>query len=279
MYYLSVLLLLIIFLWPAINYAHTNPPLTLSKLYQATEDLSQYWVSEKYDGIRAYWDGKQLMTRSGKTINAPRSWLSKLPVEPLDGELWIGHNRFDLVSGIARKKEADPTEWLSIKFMVFDMPAHKGTFIERYYALKTLIQSADNPRLRLVEQVPIHSHQALQAQLKETTQRGAEGLMLRKISAHYQPGRTNDLLKVKPYMDSEAIVIDHQTGSGKYADMLGALIVMDNRGKEFKIGTGFSDQQRKNPPKKGETITYQYHGYTKTGLPRFASFLRIRKEP
>lgn len=278
MYYLGIVLLILICLWPIASYAQIQPPITLSKMYQANENLTQYWVSEKYDGIRAFWTGQELLTRSGKRIHAPNEWTKHLPSEPLDGELWLGRQTFEQLSSIARKKKPNEQDWRKVKYMVFDLPEHPGIFVERYYQLKELINSQAHPLLKLVRQTPIHDHETLNQQLEKITQKGAEGLMLRQISSYYTAGRTNDLLKVKPYMDSDAIVIGHQQGKGKYTNMLGALIVMDNDGQEFKIGTGFSDEEREHPPQVGETVTYQYHGHTRTGVPRFASFLKIKRK-
>lgn len=276
MYYLAVCLVLILCLWPVINYAKTPPPLVLSKLYQANEQLTNYWVSEKYDGVRAYWDGKALYTRSGNVINAPKYWLTGFPSTPLDGELWIDRHQFSRLSGIIRKKSPTNDEWQDVKFMAFDLPKDTGNFIERYRRLEATIYAAQLDHLKLVEQQAVDSHFNLQKQLEHIASQGGEGLMLRRIDTVYTSGRSNDLLKVKPYMDDEAVVIDHQQGQGKYTDHLGALIVMDQNGREFKIGTGFSDADRSNPPAIGDTITYQYHGRTATGLPRFASYLRIK---
>jgi DNA ligase-1 len=277
MTYLPILLLVALCLWPVISYANNTPPLTLSKLYQANENLQHYWVSEKYDGVRAYWDGKKLYTRSGRQIQAPADWIEHLPKAPLDGELWITHGAFNKISGLIRKRQPDPAQWRTVKFMAFDLPDHPGTFVDRYHALQQLINHSKNPHLRLVRQTPIASHSDLQRHLNDITAQGAEGLMLRRINSRYTKGRSQDLLKVKPYMDDEAVVINHQQGQGKYINQLGALIVMDKKGREFKIGTGFSDEERAHPPAVGETITYRYHGHTATGLPRFASFLRVKQ--
>ena len=72
-------------------------------------------------------------------------------------------------------------------------------------------------------------------------------------------------------------MVKHIKGKGKYTHVLGAMIVEMPSGKQFKIGSGFSDAERQNPPEVGETITYQYRGKTKNGIPRFATFLRVRK--
>jgi DNA ligase-1 len=85
-------------------------------------------------------------------------------------------------------------------------------------------------------------------------------------------------LKLKTYEDAEAVVIAHLPGKGKYQGMMGALLVEMPDQRRFKIGTGFSDAQRADPPPIGSTITYKYFGKTSTQLPRFASFLRVRNE-
>jgi DNA ligase-1 len=59
---------------------------------------------------------------------------------------------------------------------------------------------------------------------------------------------------------------------------LGSLRVRTADGREFSLGTGFSDQQRQTPPAIGKTVTYRYRGFTSSGLPRFASFLRVFEE-
>ena len=107
---------------------------------------------------------------------------------------------------------------------------------------------------------------------------GGEGLMLRRGGSLHATGRSDDLLKVKRYDDAEAVVVAHLAGSGKYEGMLGSVRVRRDDGRQFRIGTGFSDEQRENPPPVGATITYKYYGFTSTGLPRFASFLRVRND-
>jgi DNA ligase-1 len=91
-----------------------------------------------------------------------------------------------------------------------------------------------------------------------------------------KPYRSDDLLKLKRFDDAEAIVIAHIEGKGKFSNMLGALVVTTPEAREFKIGSGFSDLQRRDSPAIGSTITYKYQGFTASGLPRFASFRRER---
>ncbi|MDP3031565.1 MAG: DNA ligase, partial [Rhodocyclaceae bacterium] len=75
------------------------PALLLAERYQGGIDVSQYWVSEKLDGVRAYWDGRQLRFRSGNVILAPAWFIAALPAHSLDGELWLGRGTFERLSG------------------------------------------------------------------------------------------------------------------------------------------------------------------------------------
>jgi DNA ligase-1 len=116
----------------------------------------------------------------------------------------------------------------------------------------------------------------LRRKLAEIEASGGEGVILRKPQSPYTVGRSRDLLKVKTFQDAEAVVIQHQPGTGKHVGRLGALLVELPNGIRFSIGTGFSDPERENPPPIGTTITFQHQGFTKSGIPRFASYLRVR---
>ena len=135
----------------------------------------------------------------------------------------------------------------------------------------------NNPYLRVIEQYRVANHSILMQQLSKIVNQGGEGLMLHRADAVYRKGRTKDLLKVKPYYDAEAIVVSHTQGKGKFSGLLGAILVKTPEGKLFRIGSGFSMQQRRFPPPIGSLITYTYHGKTDRGIPRFASFLRVRR--
>jgi DNA ligase-1 len=119
---------------------------------------------------------------------------------------------------------------------------------------------------------------SLQAHLAAVLKAGGEGLMLHRADAPYESGRSDTLLKLKPWLDAEAIVVGHRPGKGKYAGQLGALRVQLPDGRLFSLGTGFTDAQRRAPPPIGATVTYRYRELTASGLPRFASFVRLREE-
>ena len=248
----------------------------LAQVYKSGIDVSQYLVSEKYDGVRALWDGKALHTRAGRLIAAP-AWFTKgFPKTALDGELWLARGKLDALSGAVRKDKPVDAEWRSISYMVFELPNAAGTFKARAKRIKQIVDLANIPHFKAVTQFEIKDEAALKLKLKQMVADGAEGLMLHKADALYVTGRNDALLKLKPYYDAEATVIGHTSGRGKYKGKLGALIVETPEGIRFKLGTGFSDAQRENPPKIGSLVTYSYHDKTKNGKPKFASFLRVR---
>lgn len=252
------------------------PPLMLANVYEdAAVDVRQYWVSEKYDGLRAYWNGRELLTRTGQVIAAPEWFLAGWPKQPLDGELWIGRGQFETLMSIVR--DAVPSaEWREVSFMVFDLPAHGGTFTERLAALETLLGASKTSTIRAVKQWKVADESSLLAQLDQLAAEGAEGLMLHRADSRYHAQRSDDLLKLKQRHDAEARVVGYVPGKGKYEGMMGALEVEDAQGRRFRIGTGFEDRDRANPPAIGTWVTYRYSGVTANGIPRFASFLRVR---
>ena len=269
---------------PAIGAALSQPGVARSSapalmqpgIYTDAIDPSPYLVSEKYDGVRGFWDGATLRHRSGRVVAAPGWFVDRLPQgRPLDGELWLGRGRFDALSGIVRKTAPVDAEWRSLRFMVFELPDATGPFSERAPRLAAVAKAIAWPQLVAVEQTPIANRAALHRRLAETVAQGGEGLVLHRADAPYATGRGDALLKLKPQLDTEALVVAHRPGHGKYEGLLGALEVRMPDGRQFLIGTGFSDAQRREPPPVGSVITYRYRDLTATGLPRFASFLRV----
>lgn len=257
--------------------AASGPPLLLANEFGPKFDPAKYLVSEKYDGVRAIWDGKVLSFRSGRPVNAPAWFVAKLPAQALDGELWLARGRFEALSGIVRKTEPLDDEWRQIKYMVFELREATGSFAERAERIRKIVAQTQWPQLIAVEQSRVANRAALKKKLDEVVRGGGEGLMLHLAEAPYVTGRSDVLLKLKPLQDSEAEVIAHVAGKGKYTGMLGALRVRTPDGKVFVIGTGFTDEVRKNPPPVGTIVTYTYRGLTQSGLPRFASYLRVRE--
>ncbi|MEQ1599504.1 MAG: DNA ligase [Methylotenera sp.] len=260
----------------------TAPDVLLAQIYQSGTNVQQFLVSEKYDGVRAFWDGKVLSTRAGNLINAPAWFVKDFPAVPLDGELWLARGQFDALSGAVRKDVPVDEEWRGITYLIFELPNEKDTFEVRAKRIVEIVEQAHEgkkaPHLKAVAQFHVKNEAELKARLKKVVANGGEGLMLHRADALYVTGRSDALLKLKPLFDAEATVIAHTPGKGKYKGKLGALIVETPEGIRFKLGTGFSDAQRENLPKIGSQVTYTYKDKTPSDKPKFASFLRERHE-
>ncbi|MDQ8037026.1 MAG: DNA ligase [Pedobacter sp.] len=252
------------------------PPLMLANTYHPGIDLADYWVSEKMDGVRGYWDGKRLWTRAGNPVAAPAWFTAGWPTIPMDGELWAGRGRFDLASATVRALLASDEDWRQLRFMVFDLPGDAAVFDRRLQHLQRLLNSSQLTYLQAVSQARVRDHHELMQRLDAVVKAGGEGLMLHRGSSLYRGERNDDLLKLKPWDDAEAVVVAVLPGQGKYAGMMGALLVEMPSGQRFRLGTGFSDAERRQPPVPGARLTYRYRGFHGSGLPRFASFLRLR---
>ena len=256
----------------------SSPAPSLANVYQGGLDLSRYWVSEKLDGVRALWDGEALYSRRGNRFNPPAWFTEGFPAQALDGELWMGRGTFERLSGAVRRQTPDDAAWRRIRFMVFDLPEPRTPFDDRLKQLRQILVPAPSPHIAMVEQFRAASEAELMAILAQVTAEGGEGLMLRDGRSLHRPGRSDDLLKLKTYQDAEAIVVAHLPGKGKYRGMLGSLLVEMPDGQRFKLGTGLTDADRRNPPPIGATVTYKHFGTTAKGVPRFASFMRVRRD-
>ncbi len=264
--------------WAAEDSASKRAPVMLANVYHSGIDLSAYWVSEKYDGVRGYWDGKRLLTRGGEVIYPPAWFIAGWPTIPLDGELWAGRGKFADAVSTVRRQTPDDAAWRKMRFMVFDLPAQPGTFDQRLPILVSTVAAINLPWVQVVKQGKVEDHRTLQKMLSKVTKDGGEGLMLHRGSSLYRAERNDDLLKIKLHDDAEARVLAHIPGKGKHAGRLGALLIEMPNGLRFKLGTGFSDAQRAQPPAVGSLVTYRYRGMNESGIPRFASFLRVRED-
>jgi DNA ligase 1 len=252
------------------------PALMLAGFWSARHDPAAYLVSEKLDGVRAFWDGQTLRFRSGRPIAAPVWFTAALPAVALDGELWLGRGRFDELSGIVRRAQPVEADWRQVKYMVFDLPGASAPFSECVQRLQTVLAQAQQPWLQAVPQQRVADAQALQALLNSTVRDGGEGLVLHRADALWSAGRSDVLFKLKPVPDDEARVVAYLPGKGRLSGKLGALLLELPSGQRFALGTGFTDAQRADPPPIGSLVTYRYRDHTPKGLPRFASFVRVR---
>jgi DNA ligase-1 len=255
----------------------SGPPLLLAESWDNTTDLSDWWMSEKLDGVRAYWDGKQFLSRQGNIYHAPDWFIDGLPSVPLDGELWIDRKKFQRTVSIVRRQDKNDL-WSEVRFLIFDAPAANGGFEDR---LAFLQDSLAKGAARFARQHPherCKSLEAMRAELTRIESLGGEGLMLRQPGSKYVAGRSATLLKVKTFHDAEVVVVGHQAGAGRHKGRMGALLVRLPDGTDFAIGTGFSDRERENPPAVGATVTFRYQELSDAGVPRFPSWVGVRHD-
>ncbi|MGH7225935.1 MAG: DNA ligase, partial [Gemmataceae bacterium] len=254
-----------------------GPPLLLAESWDRLTDLSGWWMSEKLDGVRAYWDGKQFLSRLGNVFHAPDWFVEGLPEVPLDGELWMERKMFQRTVSIVRRQ--DKTDlWRGVRYLVFDAPARSGPFEERMAFFQEILTERKSAFA-----VP-HPHEVcknlnhLHEELARIEALGGEGLMLRQPRSTYQIGRSGTLLKVKNFLDAEGRVIGHKAGAGRHKGRLGALQVELADGTRVDVGTGFSDAERDNPPPVGSIITFRYQELSEAGVPRFPSYVGLRED-
>ncbi|MDQ5896022.1 MAG: ligase 1 [Pseudomonadota bacterium] len=255
---------------------------TLARMAEPDIDPAGHLVSEKYDGVRAIWDGRHLRTRQGHVIPAPASFVSRLPAgQPLDGELWLGrgHGQFEAVSALVRRRRPSEADWARVFYLVFEIPAGPGRFDERVERLGAIVEQVGWPQLVAVAQQRIDTREALRERLAAVLASGGEGLMLHRADAPFVAGRTGWLLKLKPVQEDEAVVIGHTPGEGRLLGRTGALQVRTAEGTVFLVGSGLTDALRAAPPPLGSRIVYSCQGQTRHGVPRFPTFVRVSELP
>ncbi len=249
-------------------------PVLLAETWDGVQDPTGWWLSEKLDGVRAYWDGKRILSRLGNAFHAPDWFVANLPAHPLDGELFLQRKSFQKTISIVRRQDKSE-QWKQIRFLIFDAPAHGGIFEARIKLLKSL---PPHPYAQILDHVACTGTAHLKEELARVEALGGEGVMLRQPGSKYVVGRSSTLLKVKSFLDAEAEIIAHLPGTGRHKGRLGALEVRLDNGTVFSVGTGFSDKERDDPPPIGTVITFRYQELSDGGVPRFPSYVGVRDE-
>lgn len=271
-----------------------------------------WYMSEKLDGYRAQTDDEDdtIKSRNGKVYNCPQWFIHSCKIDGLinmDGELFAGRDKFQQM-GVVRKKVPIDEEWYNIKFYVFDLPDLMEPFKVRYQKLVKIVEILQknwtnyqslNPEFKdvscpvvLCEHWIVKSTDDMKCFYKYVLDNGGEGIMLNDPNAMYEGKRSNGLLKYKPSFDMEAKIIGYKEGKAKNKGKLGAFIcqplincdtyhmVDEVESHEFAT-SGMDDSVRESYLKthpKGTIITIGCSGYTGSGKPRFARYLRIRDD-
>ncbi|HCC54065.1 MAG TPA: DNA ligase [Desulfobulbaceae bacterium] len=272
----TLIVLLVNVVMLAVAWAAPPAPM-LPQIDNGQITISGWLMSEKLDGVRGYWDGQQLWSKNGTLFQPPSAFVADLPPFALEGELWGGRGSFETTAAVVKRLD-DPAGWLRLRFAIFDVPLAPGSFSRRVEKASAWFAAHPSPYAFVIAQQPVQDRAELQRELARIERLGGEGLIVRDPEALYLAGRRPEILKVKSFQDDEAVVIKHLSGQGKNAKLLGALLVELPDGTRFKIGAGFSDEQRRSPPPLGTTITFKHNGRYRSGLPKFPVFLRIRRD-
>ncbi|QOY54089.1 DNA ligase [Candidatus Sulfurimonas marisnigri] len=262
-------LILLIFLFSTLF--ASKPEIFLLNKYSEDINVTSWYMSEKLDGVRAYWDGNRLISRSGKIFSAPAFFTKEFPKHKLDGELWSKRGDFSNISSIVNQQKPH-SGWKNLTYNVFEIPEMQGDFLQRLERVKSKTKY-----LKTIEQIRVKDKKHLEEFLKSVEEKGGEGAVVRNGELSYYTGRDNNALKVKSYIDEECEVIGYNKGQGKYENQTGSLSCEMKNTQVINIGSGLDDYQRANPPKIGAMITFKYYGLTSNGRPRFPVFLHIRE--
>ncbi|EAH7030354.1 DNA ligase [Campylobacter lari] len=250
-------------------------------------NLSHYLMSEKLDGVRGLWSSKSMQTRAGNTIKLPSFFTKNFPKFELDGELWIKRASFEEISSLIRQENPDEKLWQKVSYNVFDVPnaceefkLNPCTLEARLEVLKKYLAKNPNDFIKIIPQTHIKDKNHLEQFYQDIISHKGEGVIIRLNNAPYEKKRSNNAFKLKPFDDTECIVKKHFEGKGKFEGKMGSLLceaVIEDKKVSFKIGSGFKESDRLNPPPVGAIITFKYNGLTKNGKPKFASFLRVHE--
>lgn len=255
---------------------HINVSVLLAHKYKEGEtNPVGWWLSEKLDGVRAYWNGRCFYSRLGNAFFAP-SWFTKgLPKDMhLDGELFGGRKKFQSTVSIVKTPEHQ--HWNKIMYHVFDAPhLEKEPFEKRMKAVSDYFDKVKCDYVKVVAQEKCKGQDHIDKELKRIIALGGEGLMIRQPGSKYERTRSKTLLKIKKFHDAEAIVIGYEPSKSN-PGLTGALWVKMANGKKFKVGSGLTNKDRRSPPKKGTIITYKFQEYSNSGTPRFPTYVGIR---
>lgn len=248
------------------------------------ENIESYAISEKFDGVRGIWDGKEMFSKNGKKLAIPPCFAEKLAIlelkdgEFVEGELWADYGKFAEVSSLARRKNPTCAEFESVKYLIFNAQLNESSdFLANLSKIQSILESHKTPQIRTITQHKFSSSKELQDFFDAVVAKGGEGVILRD---------SHTAFKLKAQHDAECKIIDYTRGKGRLSGKVGAIVCESLADKNagikngiiFRIGSGLSDEMRTNPPKIGTIITYKFSGVSKNSVPLHTRFWRVYRE-
>ena len=253
--------------WP--NFC-VEPQVQLAQKFEGVKyPYSLY--SRKLDGLRAYYKDGVAISRTNKPHKTePLAHITAQLKQFVDHNAWVydgeiiylnpdGTEDFTKAISLARSDNRTP-ECDNLYYCIFDMIQKEAfenktpdvaTFKDEYTRMKAHLGIVEEkrdwyvtsqPNILLLKQVDETGLEELQ---QNRIKYNYEGIMIRNADAHYEYKRSNNIRKIKEMQDTEVKLLGMEAGTGKFANTLGAMVA-DYNGYELKIGSGFSDEQRKH---------------------------------
>lgn len=245
-------------------------------------DPTGWWWSIKYDGMKARWIDRKLITRSGKTIPAPTWFIELLPDTDIEGELYFGLNTFHKTATLRSRSIKSKHAWDNVTFLIFDLVDYKLSWFDRQQKLFLLELK---PPLQLVTWKKVKSPKHLEKRYKQVINNGNEGVIIADPKGMYIDGYVDHVLKYKAVNDCEAIIVGYNTNeNGKRLASFEVHPMVGGKPRKtitFNIGTGLKLLDRVKFWERfpiGTVIRYSYEVMGKNGKPRTPIFQGIRND-
>ena len=164
-------------------------------------------------------------------------------------------------------------------FRVLDIVDSKDRFDERLNKIVDLFLGLE--WFMIPTQIIVPSLLACELIAKRWVSEGYEGGMLKAPNHIYQPGkRVNNIIKIKPRLTADLLCVAWKDGTGKYANMIGALLLEDSKGRKTWAGSGLSDYQREMDPEYfvGQVVEIQYERIDDTYIQPIIKEIRNDKQ-
>ena len=242
-------------------------------------------VQPKFDGIRCLTDGENMWSRRGKQFdNKIVAHLNSVACNDfiVDGELILpeGYPLQDTVS--AAKKFRDNLS-PKLLYRIYDIVAPDLCYTERYEICKKIVEDTNNPQVILAPSHVVETQEEIYPLHEKFVGEGWEGTMIRLHGHGYKINqRTNQLLKLKDFLEEEFKVVDVIDGKGKFVGA-GIFLCETPEGKIFETSPIGTMEYRRELFQNRDYIigtywTVRFQAYTKDKIPQFGRAINQREE-